>query len=281
MAKKVTFIPGVDAMSGILAGRAGKLVYAENDNKAFDAPVGNNYARNYGARIVLAQRAKDGKTYFSVKTKSATMITAQTKMRMALLGAVSSLMSALQKLKPADWAILVANFEYFKLQNPDREEYKSMNIWLGGKLRRMLQYKIDSVVVSGPKGNVTIYNPWKLESSSAILVSTFEKFLMQLGYTENRKSNAIGLVTIDSASIPVPFEGTTGTTLVAWGGFVGNGGTYVNANYQQLLLGRGLENDTEELTFNGLPIYNASGDLQNLASVPVLGDAYTTIAPQA
>lgn len=94
--KRVSFIPGVDGMSGILAGRAGKLVYPSNDNKAFDAPDGRQYARNYGSRIVLAQRVKDGKAYFMVKTKSAVNMNDAARRRQAALGCVMSLISSLK-----------------------------------------------------------------------------------------------------------------------------------------------------------------------------------------
>ena len=68
--KRIEFIAPVEAMRGNLSGRQ-KLVYALNDNSAWEAPDGRQYARNYKPRFIGAKRAKDGATYFSTRTKHA------------------------------------------------------------------------------------------------------------------------------------------------------------------------------------------------------------------
>lgn len=68
--KRIEFIAPVEAMRGNLSGRQ-KLVYAEHDNPAWEAPDGRQYARNYKPRFIGAKRAKDGATYFSTRTKHA------------------------------------------------------------------------------------------------------------------------------------------------------------------------------------------------------------------
>ena len=88
--KRIEFIAPVEAMRGNLSRNKQTLLYAENDNPAWDAPVGKrSYARNYQPIFVGAKVAKSGRKYFAIKTKTAITITAAAKTRMALL-AVSS-----------------------------------------------------------------------------------------------------------------------------------------------------------------------------------------------
>lgn len=88
--RKIEFIAPVAAMRGNLSGKQ-SLVYAENDNPAFDAPDGRQYARNYGPRFIGAKRSSDGKTYFAVKTKSAVNMSPAFRKQNALLAASSEI----------------------------------------------------------------------------------------------------------------------------------------------------------------------------------------------
>ena len=88
--RKIEFIAPVAAMRGNLSGKQ-SLVYAENDNPAFDAPEGRQYARNYGPRFIGAKRSSDGKTYFAVKTKSAVKVSPMFRKQTALLAASSEI----------------------------------------------------------------------------------------------------------------------------------------------------------------------------------------------
>ena len=96
MAKKVRFIAPVEVMQGNLSGKQ-DLKYPSNDNKAYEAPAGVNYARNYTTRYIGAYRAKDGLKYFAVKQRSAIKISASSKLNMALLGATASIIAVLKK----------------------------------------------------------------------------------------------------------------------------------------------------------------------------------------
>lgn len=88
--RKIEFIAPVAAMRGNLSGKQ-SLVYAENDNPAFDAPDGRQYARNYGPRFIGAKRSADGLTYFAVKTKSAVNVSPAFRKQNALLAASSEI----------------------------------------------------------------------------------------------------------------------------------------------------------------------------------------------
>lgn len=81
-----------------LSGKLGAkqtLEYAENNNPAFEAPEGRQYARNYQPTLVVCQRVTTGKSFFQIKTKAATKINLSTKLRMALLGGTGACRAAI------------------------------------------------------------------------------------------------------------------------------------------------------------------------------------------
>lgn len=92
--KRIEFIAPVESMRGNLSGNQ-VLEYAENNNPAFEAPAGVQYARNYQPRFIGAKRSATGKKYFQIKTKSATKINAGSKLKMALLGGTGAVRAAI------------------------------------------------------------------------------------------------------------------------------------------------------------------------------------------
>lgn len=116
--RKIEFIAPVEAMRGKLSGDDPKLQYAENNNPAFEAPDGRQYAKNYAPKYIGAKRSSDGLKYFSVKTKSATLIDNASKRRMALLGAAGACVAYI--LKPGNMSVvnvlgpLNAHYEHAK-----------------------------------------------------------------------------------------------------------------------------------------------------------------------
>ncbi len=92
MAKRIEFLAPVEAMRGNLSRPKQHLLYADNNNPGWDAPEGKrSYARNYEPIFVGAKRAKDGKKYFQIKTRTAVTISPKVKTNMALLGASAEL----------------------------------------------------------------------------------------------------------------------------------------------------------------------------------------------
>ena len=95
MAKRIDFIAPFDGLRGNVSGRQ-DLVYALNDNKAFEAPQGKrNYARNYKPRYVAAKRASDGRMYFSVRTRNGVTLSARSLQAMAFLGGTGAIYAAI------------------------------------------------------------------------------------------------------------------------------------------------------------------------------------------
>lgn len=93
--KRIEFIAPVEAMRGNLSG-AQKLVYAQNDNPAWDAPEGKSYARNYKPRFIGAKRAATGATIFATKVRSAINNSTKVKVAQAVLGSMPMLLDGVE-----------------------------------------------------------------------------------------------------------------------------------------------------------------------------------------
>lgn len=133
--KRIEFIAPVEAMRGNLSRGKQTLLYAENNNPAWDAPIDQrSYARNYQPVFVGAKRSSDGKKYFSVKTKSASLITAESKLTMALL-AMSSVLANIMK---ADLSMIDALQNLFVANHPNGWSFKR---WLMYYTREGLKNK--------------------------------------------------------------------------------------------------------------------------------------------
>lgn len=93
--KRIEFIAPVEAMRGNLSGSQ-KLVYAMNNNPAWDAPDGKSYARNYKPRFVGAKRAATGATYFATKVRSAINNSIASKQAQAVLGSMPMMLTGVE-----------------------------------------------------------------------------------------------------------------------------------------------------------------------------------------
>lgn len=133
--KRIEFIAPVEAMRGNLSRGKQTLLYAENNNPAWDAPVDKrSYARNYQPIFVGAKRSRDGHKYFSVKTKTATLITAAAKLNMALLAASSELANVLNR----DMQMVTALQTLFVANHPNGWTFKR---WMMYYIREGLKTK--------------------------------------------------------------------------------------------------------------------------------------------
>lgn len=180
MAKRIEFIAPVEAMRGNLSGRQ-NLLYAENDNKAYEGPVGSvNYARNYTTRFIGAKRASDGRKYFSVRTKSANHLTAAAKQAMALLGGVGAIVAAILRTKTGE-PYSQAYAQWLELRNLGST--KTFRETLSGWIRSALAAKSATIPFTGPRSVYSIKNPWKDGSQTTganISQATIVKFWGEL-----------------------------------------------------------------------------------------------------
>lgn len=152
--KAIEFIAPVESMRGNLSGKQ-DLVYAENDNKAYEAPANQrNYARNYSPRFIGAKRSSDGRKYFAVKTKTATTITAASKHAMAVLGGVGAISAAILRRE----TYKAACKSQMDVENEQGYGWKSLRQFLDAKIRPILTAKGADIVIA-PIGGI-FRNPW-------------------------------------------------------------------------------------------------------------------------
>jgi len=184
MAKRIEFIAPVESIRGNMSGRQ-NLVYAENDNKAFEAPQGQvNYARNYTPRFVGAKRASDGRKYFSVRTKNGVNLSAKSMKAMALLGGTGAIYAAIINSDTLRNGVeMVFRFLIDRTQQglaggiPVDTTFRQ---YVSGVVRRALESKAQVITFAGGAGvqPVNINNPW-VYGGSGSEISIAQKVLVQ------------------------------------------------------------------------------------------------------
>lgn len=177
--QRIEFIAPVEAMRGNLSGKQ-VLEYAENNNPAFDAPNGRQYAKNYQPRFIGAKRAATGLKFFAVKTKSATLINSGSKLKMALLGGAGAVLGGI-----AHNAVLRAQCErvYAIAKSAGITSAQTYRKYMTEVLMQQLADKLPIFRVAVSDGessaSLAIHNPWcytgqqggtSVDISNAILV---------------------------------------------------------------------------------------------------------------
>ena len=143
--KRIEFIPGIDSMRGNLTGSQ-ELKYAKNNNPAFYAPDGKQFARNYGASYIGAKRSSDGLKFFLVKRRSATVINAETLKQMAVFGAAGATIGSMYSQK-AGTPFIQANAVYLLAKQKD-PTIGSFRQWLSFYVTEMYKSKSENLNVS-------------------------------------------------------------------------------------------------------------------------------------
>lgn len=167
MAKRAGFVPGFAELRGNISGKQ-DLTYPENNNKAFEAPLGKrSYATNYRPSVVISHVARTGKFHFAIRTKSAVRRTARSTMAMSLLGGAGALYGAL--IMNADKkAAMTAIWEH-DTQYATYRDMTFQKFWMD-IIRDMLKRKQASYVRT-VGGTITIYNPWVADGEIDVTVS--------------------------------------------------------------------------------------------------------------
>lgn len=171
--KRIQFISPVESLRGNLSGNQ-KLVYAKNDNPAYDAPIGRNYARNYRPSFIGARVAKSGKNYFAVKTKSAAGISTRSKKAMALLGGTAAVIKAILA-DGARKAAIQTILEY-QIQRGIISSDTSLRKFMDSVIRPALSNKAQTIEFRAGTGTtpVVVNNPW-VSGGSGTDISTYVK----------------------------------------------------------------------------------------------------------
>ena len=167
MAKRAGFVPGFAELRGNISGKQ-DLTYPENNNKAFEAPLGKrSYANNYRPSVIIGYSARTGKFHYAIRTRSAVHRTARSTMAMALLGGAGALYGAL--IMNADKkAAMIAIWEHDTQYSTHRGK-TFQKFWME-IIREMLQQKQQSYVRT-VGASITIYNPWVYNGTIDVTVS--------------------------------------------------------------------------------------------------------------
>lgn len=214
MAKRIEFIAPVESIRGNMSGRQ-VLVYAENDNKAFEAPQGQvNYARNYTPRFVGAKRASDGRKYFSVRTKNGVNLSAKSMKAMALLGGTGAIYAAIVN---SDTLRNGVETVYVYLIDRTKQGLSggipvdtTFRKYVSGVVRRALESKAATITFAGGAGvqPVSVNNPWVPNGSGTVIsvsTSVLAQFWRQLSvggmyfYVDSRR----GIASVNNTFVDV------------------------------------------------------------------------------
>ena len=246
--KKIEFIAPVASMRGNLSGDQ-TLQYAENNNPAFDAPTGRQYAKNYQPRFIGAKRSSDGMTYFATKTKSATLISAESLERMALLGGAAAWYNAAIKSM-----VLYPAMQLFWRSVKDSYPTYTFRKLMMQMFRQCLQAHEQNVAFTVSGSTTLAANPWFVGATGeAVTISQdiLVKFWLQLGADTNNLTPGYFYVAGRKGIMLEGTAGETGRTLNSFEDF-GENPTYN-------VLGLTIDNEEQVKMDGAYLIYKGAG----------------------
>lgn len=278
--KRIEFIAPVEALRGNMSGSQ-TLFYATNDNPAYDAPEGRQYARNYKPRYIGFRRAKDGAVYFGVKRKSATKIDKAAKITMAALGTIQDLKNTFKDdsikitvggIQGTYWGYITLAYQT-AINDGSIDPSISLDKWIDGLLIDMMRYRQDSIklyVVTNPlvgtRYNFDIPNPYTSPSEPTLPIAQRNFIKFNPALTTYGEAPVIYI-----NGMPVVYAGEDSET---WSEMLGEVSAQ-NPNYTTQLSPL-VAQGTSSVTWNELPLYNSTGVAQT-GDTPILaGEKYTT-----
>lgn len=283
--KRIEFIAPVEALRGNMSGSQ-TLVYAQNDNPAYDAPEGRQYARNYKPRYIGFRRAKDGAVYFGVKRKTATKINRASKITMAALGSIQDLKNTFKNeqitttigpLTGTYWSFLILAYQT-AVYDGEVESGVGLDKWVDGQMVDMMRYRQSDITLRFK------INPNQPTYYSLIISNPYASYdENQLPITQRNfvKFNPV-LTVLDDASIlyingmPVVFEGADSETWAEMRGAITENSVNLTTQLTPLVA-----SGTSGVTWQGQPVYSSAGVAQTGDTPLINGDKYTTISPRS
>lgn len=284
--KRIEFIAPVEALRGNMSGSQ-TLVYAENDNPAYDAPDGRQYARNYKPRYIGYRRAKDGAVYFGVKRKSATKVDTASKITMAALGTIQDLKNTFKNeeitttigpLSGTYWGFITLCYQQAQ-RDGEVESGVGLDKWIDGLLIDMLRYRVSGITLrfklnpSSPNSySLLIPNPYVGRDQACLPITqlNFKKFCPVLSTEGDPVAIYInGTPIVVAESEPMQTWADLPADL-----------SENNPNYTALLAPL-TATGTATVTWNNQTVYSSAGTLQTADFNLVAGEKYTTIAPRS
>lgn len=269
--KRIEFIAPVESMRGNLSGNQ-SLEYADNNNPAYDAPNGVQYARNYQPRFIGAKRGSDGLKYFAVRTKTATNLKASTRRAMAIVGVTAAIRSALMSGHAADYAKMQQAFEYLKAKEQLPEGQDTFKKWFDANVKQMLVYKKATWSFTQSSISFTINNPYNLASAQALVIkqAVWVKFADIFAFAGAQGGGVY--FSIDGSAIFAPYD--EGGTLPTFN-------TISKTNPHMTTLYAPMAVSGQNLTWNSQEVYTSTGVKVESDAKVIKDEKYTTAAPIA
>lgn len=273
MAKRVFMIAPFEAMTGNLSGDQ-DLQYAENNNPAYEAPNGTQYARNYRTRYVGARRGKDGLVYFQVKQTTATVLTQTSRRTMAILGVTAAIRSALMNGQSSTWSQVKNAFEYLKETGRLPEGQDTFNKWFNANIKQLLVYKRTTWSFTYASSSFTIHNPFDLASADALGIksSIWLKFANIFAFYTAGTAVLYARFSIDGYNFIGFVDGDTGPE---WGDIKSE--NFRNATYLNSLAAIDLTDSN--VKYNGAVVYDPNGEEVPTTEAIIRDAKYTTADP--
>lgn len=279
--RSIRFIAPVESMQGKLSGNQ-DLKYAENNNPAYEAPNGTQYARNYVTRYIGNRRSKDGANYFSVKQRTATTLDATSRRNMALIAVQSAWFSAIRS--STNYSTLVVIYEFAKGQAGSSAPayYSSLRRWITYQLRDALLYRKASITISGPAGSVTLQNPFPLTNTSATTINTdiwvkFANFFASNSQTTPYGVGGSQFYVDGKMFFAYNLNGTA--QLMLFDDFANVQTGSVNPNFDRSVNQAFTSDDDDNLLYNSLQVYTSAGVAVKTTDAVIANERYTTAAP--
>lgn len=264
-----------DVLTGNLSGRQ-ELVYGPNDTRAYEAENGKQGAKNYKPRFIGAKRA-DGKSYFSVRMKSTTVLTSTTRRTMAVVGVTAAIRSALVRNQPTLWQRINDAFAYLKEGGRLPEGQDTFNKWFSANIRQMLVYKRATWSFSYVPLAFTIHNPYDIDSSEALVIktSTWLKFANWFVFSQGNQGGIY--YSIDAVKFFAPYNDMSELTAESFGNLLNNT-DFPNQNF--ITANTGLAIVANKLQYQGQQVYTDAGVEVADTDQPT-ASKYTTADPNA
>lgn len=273
--KRIEFVAPVESMRGNLSGNQ-VLQYAENNNPAYEAPNGTQYARNYATRYVGAKRSATNLKYFAVRTKNAATLNAVTRKNMALTGAVAVIISRTMVVQPSVWTSINNAFNYIKSNNLLPEGVKTLRKWVDLNLRNMLKFYQEDWVFTQASISFRVTNPYNVVNDDAPMLTlpraSWVKFAQSLAFNFTANSKSGIYFKVDGLTMFSPFKATQQPSTFA------EIKALANPNMAAQLSGITISGTA--VLYNGLQLYTDAGVAVKDTDI-VAGVNYTTIAPTA
>lgn len=255
MAKMVILAHPFERISGNVTRSKQALVYAENDNPAWDAPHSRQYARNFKPQMNLRYDAKSGKTSFTIQTKASVDNTELGRLRMARFGGMQAIVNGIKK-NPTLLATIYDRYATVK------DNFKSFDSYLAKAAAKAVKEKNATVNYTGypVSGSVVkVNNPWVAGGTGTDVTVSDEvlaKFAMYLCPT---------LISVDGKNVAA-----------SSGGLTTNFGPFVESKFNNgdfAVVG-----SDELIEYKGAQLYTASGS--EVTSAQTIGaPGYTTTPP--